>query len=71
MMRAILTHRLAVRDDLEAIKALMDAAISELQKPLECRAQRTRPAGLLAGFDDAGGGEIRAVHEYATNTRIL
>ncbi len=55
MMRATLTHRLAVREDLEAIKALMDAAISELQKPLECRAQRTRPAGLLAGFNDAGG----------------
>src|SRR5512142_2385779 len=28
-----LTHRLARRDDLEALKALMDAAISELQKP--------------------------------------
>jgi len=28
-----LTHRLARRDDLEQLKALMDAAISELQKP--------------------------------------
>jgi GNAT superfamily N-acetyltransferase len=28
-----LTHRLARRDDLDALKALMDAAISELQKP--------------------------------------
>lgn len=28
-----LTHRLARRDDLGALKALMDAAISELQKP--------------------------------------
>jgi GNAT superfamily N-acetyltransferase len=28
-----LTHRLARRDDVDALKALMDAAISELQKP--------------------------------------
>jgi GNAT superfamily N-acetyltransferase len=28
-----LTHRLAQRDDLDALRALMDAAISELQKP--------------------------------------
>jgi GNAT superfamily N-acetyltransferase len=28
-----LSHRLATRDDLEALKALMNAAISELQKP--------------------------------------
>lgn len=28
-----LTHRLACRDDLEPLRALMDAAISELQKP--------------------------------------
>jgi GNAT superfamily N-acetyltransferase len=28
-----LTHRLATHDDLEALRALMDAAISELQKP--------------------------------------
>jgi hypothetical protein len=28
-----LTHRLARRDDLDALRALMDAAISELQKP--------------------------------------
>jgi hypothetical protein len=28
-----LTHRLACRDDLDPLKALMDAAISELQKP--------------------------------------
>ncbi|MDQ0023783.1 GNAT superfamily N-acetyltransferase [Variovorax paradoxus] len=33
MTRATLTHRLAHRDDLEALRALMDAAISELQKP--------------------------------------
>jgi GNAT superfamily N-acetyltransferase len=33
MTNSPLTHRLARRDDLEALKALMDAAISELQKP--------------------------------------
>ncbi len=33
MKNATLTYRLATRDDLEALKALMDAAISELQKP--------------------------------------
>jgi GNAT superfamily N-acetyltransferase len=33
MTNGTLTHRLARRDDLEALKALMDAAISELQKP--------------------------------------
>lgn len=33
MPNATLTHRLARRADLEALRALMDAAISELQKP--------------------------------------
>jgi GNAT superfamily N-acetyltransferase len=33
MTRAILTHRFAHRDDLDALRALMDAAISQLQKP--------------------------------------
>ena len=33
MTKPIFTHRLARRDDLEPLKALMDAAISELQKP--------------------------------------
>lgn len=33
MTSATLTHRLACRDDLDALRALMDAAISELQKP--------------------------------------
>lgn len=33
MTNQTLTYRLAGRDDLEALKALMDAAISELQKP--------------------------------------
>lgn len=34
MTNPILTHRLAQRDDLEALKALMDAAISENQKAI-------------------------------------
>jgi GNAT superfamily N-acetyltransferase len=33
MARAALTHRLARRDDLDALRMLMDAAISELQRP--------------------------------------
>lgn len=33
MTNANLTHRLARREDLETLKALMDLAISELQKP--------------------------------------
>lgn len=33
MTNTALSHRLARRDDLDAIRALMDAAISELQKP--------------------------------------
>ena len=33
MSKSILTYRLARHDDLEALKALMEAAISELQKP--------------------------------------
>jgi len=33
MTGATLTHRLARRDDLDALELLMDAAISELQKP--------------------------------------
>jgi GNAT superfamily N-acetyltransferase len=33
MTSGTLTHRLARREDLEALRALMDAAISELQKP--------------------------------------
>ena len=39
MSDSILTHRLAGRDDLDALKALMDAAISELQKPFLSDAQ--------------------------------
>src|SRR5512143_1685418 len=33
MAEEVLTHRLATREDLDALKALMDAAIAELQKP--------------------------------------
>jgi len=33
MTQVTLPHRLARRDDLDALRALMDAAISELQKP--------------------------------------
>ena len=33
MKSPTLTHRLAQRDDLDALRVLMDAAISELQKP--------------------------------------
>jgi GNAT superfamily N-acetyltransferase len=33
MTHGTFTHRLARRDDLNALRALMDAAISELQKP--------------------------------------
>jgi hypothetical protein len=33
MTNATLVHRLAGRDDLDALRSLMDAAISELQKP--------------------------------------
>ena len=33
MTNAALTHRLARRDDLDALEALMDAAITELQQP--------------------------------------
>ena len=33
MTQVTLTHRLARRSDLDALRALMDAATSELQKP--------------------------------------
>ena len=33
MLNGMLTHRLAQRSDLNTLNALMDAAISELQKP--------------------------------------
>lgn len=39
MTNARLTHRLARRDDVDALRALMDAAISELQKPFLSESQ--------------------------------
>ena len=39
MIGTALTHRLATRDDLPALSALMDAAIAELQKPFLDEAQ--------------------------------
>ncbi len=39
MTNETLTHRLATRDDLGALKTLMDAAISELQKPFLDKSQ--------------------------------
>jgi hypothetical protein len=33
MTNTVLSHRLARRTDLDALKRLIDAAISELQKP--------------------------------------
>lgn len=38
-MKPTFTHRLADRDDLESLRALMDAAISELQRPFLGEAQ--------------------------------
>lgn len=39
MSGVTLTHRLARRDDVDALRALMDAAISELQKPFLSESQ--------------------------------
>jgi GNAT superfamily N-acetyltransferase len=45
-----LTHRLARRDDLDALRALMDAAISELQKPFLDENQITSSRAIM-GLD--------------------
>jgi GNAT superfamily N-acetyltransferase len=45
-----LTHRLASHDDLDALKALMDAAISELQKPFLDESQITSSRAIM-GLD--------------------
>jgi GNAT superfamily N-acetyltransferase len=50
MGAALLTHRLAGRDDLEPLKALMDAAISELQKPF-LDASQIASSRMLMGLD--------------------
>ena len=50
MTQAILTHRLARRDDLDDLRALMDAAISELQKPFLDESQITASRAIM-GLD--------------------
>jgi GNAT superfamily N-acetyltransferase len=45
-----LTYRLAHRDDLDALKSLMDAAISELQKPFLDESQITSSRAIM-GLD--------------------
>lgn len=50
MTTVTLTHRLARRDDLEALKALMDAAISELQRPFLDESQ-IASSRLIMGLD--------------------
>jgi GNAT superfamily N-acetyltransferase len=47
---AILTHRLARRDDLDGLRALMDAAISELQKPF-LDARQIASSRTIMGLD--------------------
>src|SRR5512135_2500061 len=42
-----LTYRLAHRDDLDALKAVMDAAISELQKPFLDESQITSRRAIM------------------------
>ena len=45
-----LSHRLARRDDLDAIRAVMDAAISELQKPFLDQSQIASSRAIM-GLD--------------------
>ena len=45
-----LTHRLAKREDLEALRALMEAAISELQKPF-LNARQIASSRAIMGLD--------------------
>jgi len=47
---ATLTHRLARRDDLDALRQLMDAAISELQKPFLDQSQIASSRAIM-GLD--------------------
>lgn len=49
-MEGTLTHRLATRDDLDALKSLMDAAIGELQKPFLDESQITSSRAIM-GLD--------------------
>jgi len=50
MANTMLTHRLARRDDLHALRGLMEAAISTLQKPFldECQTESSR---TIMGLD--------------------
>jgi GNAT superfamily N-acetyltransferase len=48
--RRTLTHRLARRDDLDAVRALMDAAIAELQKPF-LDAEQIASSRTIMGLD--------------------
>ncbi len=50
MTEYTLTHRLATRDDLEALKALMQAAISENQKPFLDESQ-IASSRMIMGLD--------------------
>jgi GNAT superfamily N-acetyltransferase len=50
MNPTLLTHRLAVRADLDALKALMDAAIGELQKPF-LDARQIASSRAIMGLD--------------------
>ena len=50
MAPPILTHCIATRDDLDALKALMDAAISELQKPF-LDAEQVAASRTIMGLD--------------------
>ncbi len=50
MSKSALAHRLARRDDLPALRHLMDAAISELQKPF-LSAQEIASSRMIMGLD--------------------
>lgn len=50
MTNQVLTHRLARREDLDALRALLDAAISELQKPFLDEAQIASSRAIM-GLD--------------------
>jgi GNAT superfamily N-acetyltransferase len=50
MTNVTLTHRLACRDDIDALRALMDAAISELQKPFLSESQIASSRAIM-GLD--------------------
>lgn len=47
---SLMTHRLATHDDVEALRALMDSAIEELQRPYLTRAQ-VEASRAIMGID--------------------